>query len=132
MAIHTHPDALQAGPSSPQATTCACGDSHDGLERGALQRFDDAYLLWKEVTVRYEHEMLLMNLGDAEAYARVVTLVQDMAHAHHEFLRASQPLFQACRERTRAPRHASAVSSPPPSRRAYQPHAGQLACSTQL
>ncbi len=122
--------ALHAAP--PGDSACACGHIHSGPEQEALQRFDDAYLLWKAVTVRYEHEMLLMNLGDTEAYPRVVTLVQDMAHAHHEFLRASQPLFRACRERTRATRPASSFSGPPAAQRTHPPRSGHAVHSTHL
>lgn len=85
--------------SSGKETACA-GTSHAahqeaGPENQALKRFDNAYLLWKAVTSRYEQEMQRMVVGDKEAYMRIVPLVRDMTLAHHEFLKSSQPLFRA-------------------------------------
>lgn len=85
--------------SSGKETACA-GTGHPahqkaGPENQALECFDNAYLLWKAVTIRYEQEMQRMVMGDREAYLRIVPLVRDMTLAHHEFLKASQPLFRA-------------------------------------
>ncbi|MDP2258012.1 MAG: hypothetical protein Q8K05_18475 [Polaromonas sp.] len=86
-------------PRDGREAGCACQGAPQAtrLEIQALQRFDNAYLLWKEVTRRYEQEMQRMARGDQEAYTRIVTLVRDMAHVHHEFLETSQPLFHARR-----------------------------------
>jgi len=75
------------------ASTCHGAHQETGVEDQALQRFNNAYLLWKAVTIRYEQEMQRMLMGDKEAYTRIVPLVQDMTLAHHEFLKTSQPLF---------------------------------------
>ena len=75
------------------ASTCHGAHQETRVEDHALQRFNNAYLLWKAVTIRYEQEMQRMLMGDKEAYTRIVPLVQDMTLAHHEFLKTSQPLF---------------------------------------
>lgn len=85
--------------SSGKETACAgtsrAAHQEAGPENQALECFDNAYLLWKAVTIRYEQEMQRMVMGDKEAYLRIVPLVRDMTLAHHEFLKASQPLFRA-------------------------------------
>jgi hypothetical protein len=84
--------------SSGKGTAGACtSHAHQeaGPENQALEHFDNAYLLWKAVTARYEQEMQRMAMGDKDAYMRIVPLVRDMTLAHHEFLKASQPLFHA-------------------------------------
>lgn len=85
--------------SSGKERACSC-NSHGahqeaGPENQALEHFDNAYLLWKAVTARYEQEMQRMAMGDKDAYMRIVPLVRDMTLAHHEFLKTSQPLFHA-------------------------------------
>lgn len=86
-----------ASSGKEMADACSChGANMDaGPENQAIECFDNAYLLWKAVTIRYEQEMQRMVMGDKEAYLRIVPLVRDMTLAHHEFLKSSQPLFQA-------------------------------------
>jgi hypothetical protein len=95
MKIERISPGFQASFGKETGCASACHDAHQeaGLENQALQHFDNAYLLWKAVTVRYEQEMQRMLMGDKEAYSRIVPLVRDMAIAHHEFLKTSQPLF---------------------------------------
>lgn len=83
-----------AGKQTGRASSCDDVHGETGIEDQALERFDNAFLLWKVVTARYEQEMLRMVSGDKEAYLRIVPLVRDMTLAHHEFVKSSQPLFR--------------------------------------
>lgn len=89
--------SCHASSGKKMAGACTGHGAHQeaGPENQALECFDNAYLLWKAVTIRYEQEMQRMVMGDTEAYMRIVPLVRDMTLAHHEFLKSSQPLFRA-------------------------------------
>ena len=78
-----------------RAYVCHGAPSHYGLKNEARQRFDNAYLLWKTVSARYEHEMQLIVTGDKSAHTRLVPLLRDMAQARREILITSQPWFEA-------------------------------------
>jgi len=95
MKIERISPGFQASFGKETGCASACRGVHQeaGQENQALQRFDNAYLLWKAVIVRYEQEMQRMRMGDKEAYTRIIPLVRDMRLAYHEFLETSQPLF---------------------------------------
>ena len=78
-----------------RACVCHGAPNHTGLKNEALQRFDNACLLWKAVTTRYEHEVQLIVTGDKAAHTRIVPLMRDMVQARREILVTTQPWFDA-------------------------------------